>query len=283
MNMNYQYRELTYAEQIYKNGFQSPTMLSTELRLVATYMKTVLGYKPSTLKQELQHFCQTHLAGYQEAVHFPLINKALRQAKQKDAVLIDVKQISVSQCALDYINHCHIHPDYEKESHNCRKILFTLYVQNQIYESLYFAKTPNAVCPDNRILYYKGGSRKYNQLKKSANLPASVRIHEDILYILQKSGLITAMYNGLIRLNYIEAIHELEQTTCSKPAINVINFDNIGWYYDYACKIPRIQLCKHCGQPFYKKANRQLYCSDDCQRAAKNEQNKSYYHLANAI
>jgi len=41
--------------------------------------------------------------------------------------------------------------------------------------------------------------------------------------------------------------------------------------------------CKWCGQPFIKKHNRQMYCSEEHRRYARQEQQKNYYHRTKNI
>lgn len=42
-------------------------------------------------------------------------------------------------------------------------------------------------------------------------------------------------------------------------------------------KIMKLNLCKWCGEEFIKKHNRQVYCSSQCSKYARQEKNRGYF------
>ena len=70
--------------------------------------------------------------------------------------------------------------------------------------------------------YFKGGQKKYTELKKLAKIPEKIRINEDIINNLWVSGLVSPMYNGLVKLNFMDEIYEIEKDIKDEDKIVVI-------------------------------------------------------------
>lgn len=286
--MSNQYDELDYAENIYQNGFRSD-YLPTELRLLAIYMKTELKIKPKQLRTELTAFCQARLPGYQPAIHYPAINKALRMAGQKGASLLHIKELPIYQWELDFIADyplCHPNQAAASLDYNCRKLMFALLVRTRLRRLISRQKNYG----ENLCLYFKGGRREYRELKQEAKLPSSLDLHGSLIYDLAAAGAVTPMYNGLLRLDFMaEADRAGESAKCSvsaEPVFYLKHFNNLGWYFDYYHGLPRMKLCKHCGTPFQASGNRQLYCSDctgDMERERWKLRAKKHRDLAAAL
>lgn len=273
--MNYKYTELEYAKTIYEHGFQSEQHIPTELRLVATYMRRNLDYKPKKLREALYHWCETHMNSYKRELHYKMIQYAINKACQKGSMLVNIENIAFYQYEMDYIDGLHISGEY---SHECKKLLFTL---------LFVMKINKAVTEFKSLLddykyqgkYFKGGKRKYSELKKLAKLPEKVKIHEDIIHDLWVNNLVTPMCNGLIRLDFMDDIYHLQsQATDSEQivALQIKDYDSVGWYFDYYHKDKKIIFCKCCGKIFKKRSNKEIYCSEECKKFMKNEMNKNY-------
>lgn len=258
-----QYDELEYAADIYRNGFRS-NYLPTQLRLLAIYMKTELGYKPKRLRTELTAFCQARLPGYQPAVHYPAINKALRQAGQKGASLLNIKELPIYQWELDFLAAYPLCPPDQQApaalEYNCRKLMFALLVRTRLRRLISLQKDYG----ENLCLYFRGGCREYRELKQEAKLPSSTDLHGGLIYSLAAAGAVTSMHGGMLRLDFMEeADRAAKSAACAslaEPAFRIKHFHNAGWYYDYYNRLPRMKLCRHCGTPFKTSGNRQLYC-----------------------
>lgn len=278
--MDYKYIELDYAKRIYEKGFQSEQHRPTELRLVATYMRRVLNYKPKKLREEMYKWCESHINGYKRELHYKRINSAINKACQKGSILVNVENIDFYKYEMDYINNLYIMSDIndQKESeysYECRKLLFTLLFKMKINKFITEAKSTD---PDFEYKgkYFKGGQKKYTELKKLAKLSEKVRINEDIINTLWINGLVSPMFNGLVKLNFMEEIYELEknENLDITIALQIKEYDRVGWYFDHYNQDKRITFCKECGKIFKKKSNRQECCSDECSKIVDREKAK---------
>lgn len=259
----YKYRELDYAKMLYQNGLCSSRYLKTELRLVATYMRRELNYKPKRLKEEFNHWCEEHMDQYNPVLHYKLMNAAIRAAVKKGSTLIQLDSIPIYQPELDYIMAAPLRPAdpaIPELDYHCRKLMFTLLCQLKINKIISKAKQSDKDYTYQSI-FFAGSQRKYTELKKMAALPATVRIHEDIIYHLFCSEQLTPLHSGIIRLNFMEDIYQLN-TKGLEPVLNVSEFDICGWYFDLYNRKQRVMSCCGCHKLFRtrtKNAN-QKYC-----------------------
>lgn len=256
--MDYKYNELEYAKLIYDKGFQTKH-IPTELRLLTVYMRDMLEMKPKERREELYKYCEVNIPNYNKAKYFKTINCALQQATKKTNKLITIKEINIYQNEVDYINSIQL-------SDNHKKVLLALLVHKKLSRIVYNIK--NADNPNKKeynMVFFNGGTKIYNNIKKISNIPSTTKLNEDIIhdflnYKLSETDekyLVTALHNGLIVLNFIDEISEFGDIP-----ITIKNFNNIGWYLDYYNNIKNIKLCKHCDQPFKQTKNDILYCSE---------------------
>lgn len=278
--MDYKYTELDYAKNIYENGFQSDQHRPTELRLVATYMRRVLDYKPKRLREEMYKWCESNITGYKRELYYKMINSAINKACKKGSMLINVESIDFYKYEMDFINDLYIMKDIDEKgesefTYECKKLLFTLLFKMKVNK--FFTETKSSD-PDFEYngKYFKGGQKKYTELKKLAKLPEKVRINEDIINTLWVNGLVTPMFNGLVKLNFMEELYEIEKKKDLDKSIviQIKDFDSVGWYFDYYNQDKKIQFCKCCGKIFKKKSNRQECCSEECSKEIDREKAK---------
>lgn len=256
--MDYKYNELDYAKKIYNEGFQTKH-IPTELRLLATYMRRFLDFKPKLLKEKMYEFCSENIPNYNRVKHYKVINKAINQAIKKGSTLIKVDKILIYDFEVDYINKLETLYNIKKYEYECKKVVFTLLCQMKLNKEISKIKNGH----ESKGIYFKGGDRKYNLLKKMSKISDKIKINDDVIYELGTCGIVDILFNGLIKLNFMEDINNLkEKQKDGKVAIEIINFDNIGWYFDYYNEIPKIKLCKECNQPFKQTKNEILYCSE---------------------
>ena len=268
--MDYKYEELNYAQKIYEEGFQSENHKPTEMRLVATYMRRILGYKPKQLKDEMYKWSEENIPGYKRELYYPLINKAITQACKKGSMLINVESIDFYKFELDYILGLNIKDiETEEESkfaYDCKKLLFTLLFKMKTNKVITEKKSPEDDF-EYKGKYFQGGNRQYSELKKLAVLSSKARINEDVINTLWNNGLVTPMYSGMIKLDFIEDIYKLQEDTNIEsllPVISVVNYESVGLYLDAYTGNNKVAFCEHCGKIFRKTSNRQKYCSDEC-------------------
>ncbi len=174
--MDYKYKELDYAKNIYKNGFQSEQHMPTELRLVATYMRRVLDYKPKKLREEMYKWCETHIAGYKRELYYKKINSAINKACQKGSMLVNIEHIDFYKYELDYINNLYIMDNIDNKeesgySYECRKLLFTLLFKMKVNKLITETKSADS---DFKYTgkYFKGGQKNDRSIRKPP--PAAV-------------------------------------------------------------------------------------------------------------
>ena len=110
-------------------------------------------------------------------------------------------------------------------------------------------------------LFFKGGQRKYNELKKQAKLSEKIRINEDLFHSLYQNKLVTPMYNGLIKFDFMEELNKVEK---KEELIEVRQFDEIGWFYDYLMGDKKIKLCESCNKliKVKSKTKPEKYCEE---------------------
>ena len=180
---------------------------------------------------------------------------------------------------LDYIDGLNIKDDNDQDyeyAYECRKFLFTLLFKMKVNKLISEQK---AVEPfDYKGKYFKGGQKKYTELKKLAKLPEKLKINEDIIHTLWNNGLITPMFNGLIKMDFMEHIYQLQEENKEDniSVITVKDFESVGWYYDYYHDDNKIMFCERCRKIFKKRNNKQIYCSDECANIAKLEYDREY-------
>jgi hypothetical protein len=261
--MNYKYNEFDYAKLIFENGFQT-NHIPTELRLLAIYMRRILEYKPKMLKEEMYKFCIDKMPDYNHVKNYKVINRAILQATKKDSTLIKIDKIDIYDYEVNYINTlsiCDVNGKIPTYKDDCLKLIFTLLCKMKLNKII--SKQKNG--KESIGIYFKGGNQKYNELKNVAKISEKIKINEEIINILSQCKVVTIMFNGLIKLNFMEDINKLNKEIQDyKTLISVINYENIGWYWDYYNSICNIKLCKYCNQPFKKSAKRQDYCSNEC-------------------
>lgn len=259
--INYKYNEVDYAKLIYSSGFQTKH-IPTELRLVATYMRTILGYKPKQLREEMYIFSSKNIPEYNRVKHYKIINKAINSALKKNSTLIKIDNIAIYDYEINYINSlqfCDEDGVISEYEYDCKKVVFALLCQMKLNKII--SKQKNGF--ESKCMYFKGDNSKYNDLKKISKIPIKFGINSDIVYILGQCGTITIMYNGLIKLDFMEQLDILSKEVDEfKTVITITNFDSVGWYFDYYNNVKKIKLCKHCGQPFRQTKNDILYCSE---------------------
>lgn len=273
--MDYKYTELDYAKRIYEYGFQSEQHKPTELRLLATYMRRILGYKPKKLREEMYRWCKTNIIGFRRELYYKMINSAINKACANGSMLVNIDKVDFYQYELDYINNLPITGEY---SYECKKLIFTLLFKMKVNKLITEAKN---TAGDFKYVgkYFKGGKRKYAELKKLAGLPRNVKINEDIIHTLWMHELVTPMHSGLIKLDFMDTFYELQRKKISLDktiVLQIKDYDCIGLYFDYYHKDKKILFCQCCGKIFKKCSNKHTYCSEECKKHIKNEQNKEY-------
>lgn len=240
---NYKYNELAYAEAIFKKGFQT-NHFPTEMKLLVLYYKEVLGMKPKERRMQLESFCAKHLDGYKKETRYKDLNRALNAGSKKNNKLVVIPQINICKQEIDYLNSLDV-------PYNYKKILFAFLVQMKLNKEVYEIKNEK----EYTSVFFKGGSQKYGNIHSMANVPAKLKINDEVIYELDKTNIITVLHSGLISLNFLNNCeHDGE------PVVTVKDYENVGWYFDYYNNVSGMALCKFCGQPFKQTKKDITYC-----------------------
>lgn len=246
----YKYKDLVYAQKIYSDGFLTKYR-ETELKLVALYMRDELGIiKKQERKEALHKFCEKHLKDYHRMKYYKIINKTLDYSCSKKNYLINIDSAPVMKSEIDYLNSQDISIDE-------KKVLFTLLITYKLRKLYFEIKKPNEPY-DN--MYFKGGTTQYSDLKKVSNIHNKLDINIDIISELAVKEYVKIYSRGCIRLNFIEDI--IDDT--GEVAFEMIDYNNIGYWFEWYNGNKRIGKCTKCENVFYKKSNHQIYCSE-CQ------------------
>lgn len=243
----YKYKDMNYIQNILVNGFSK--YINTELRLIALYMRDVLGItNKQERKEALYKFCEKYLPDCHRMKYYKIVNNALTYSCNKDNKLITIDSIAILQCETDYLNKQELSADE-------KKVLFALLVTFKLRKAYFETKNPKE--PYNNI-YFKGGTAQYSDLKKVSNISNKLDINIDIISELANKGYITIYSRGCIKLDYLEMIIDNND----EVAFEITDYNNIGYWLDWYNGNKRIGRCGKCGNVFYKKSNSQIYCTD---------------------
>lgn len=245
----YKYKDLIYAEKVYKEGFLTKYR-DTELKLVALYMRDVLGItKKQDRKEALHNFCKEYLPDYHKMKYYKVINRVLEYSCSKKNFLITIDSVPVLQSEIDFINTQDLSLDE-------KKLLFTLLITYKLRKTYFEIKKPDA--PYDNV-YFKGSLSQYGDLKKVSNVNSKLDINIDIISQLANKGYVQIYSRGCIRMNFLDMI--VDET--GEIASEITDYNNIGYWFEWYNGNKRIGKCD-CGNVFYKRANNQIHCSD-CQ------------------
>jgi len=120
--------------------------------------------------------------------------------------------------------------------------------------------------------YFKGGIKKYNNIKKMSNIPVKMLLNDEVINTLEKLELVTIVHKGTILLDYIKNCKQEGDV-----AFSISDFDNIGLYLDWYNKENKVIKCDNEGcEKLIKKTNgNRKYCSN-CQKEKQKEWDKEY-------
>lgn len=211
------------------------------------YYRDFLNLKPKARRDMLTKFCKKNIEDYNRAKHFKIINRALNYGSNKKNTLVVVDKIDIYNGEINYINSLDI--DYQ-----FKKLMFTFLVQMKLNK--YISELKNQ--KDYTSIYFKGGKSKYKNIKEMSNVSNKIDINEDFKNTLasDKYKLITILHTGLITLNFLDDCRQ-----DGNIVIEVKDYENVGWYFDYYNNIDKVVLCQHCGQPFKQRRKDERFCN----------------------
>lgn len=247
----YQYRQRDYAALIYCKGFQSNYM-RYELRLLALFLRDVVGLKPAALKKELIAFLKKWDEHYTLNKWCVMIEQTLAYAKNKERHLVQCDAVPMFASEIEYIKQLDI-----DESLKC--IVWTMMVQKKLDKVSYEARhtTPYQIFSYTNSAKRLGGLVRSAGIKKKRGFDAAL----DVLHPLFCAGLIDVLRTrgDPFKLNFADQI-----VFVGDEVVKVTDYEHIGMYWDMLCG-KEIGVCKVCGVPFKRKGmGRPRRVCDDC-------------------
>lgn len=264
----YQFKEKDYAEEILKSGFTSK-YISSELKVLAKYFK-YQGKLEEEIKDGLRVFCEQHLKGFNEAVHFKIINSAVKYSMNPKNKLVQINEIEISVPELSFIQSLNI-------THEFQRVVFTLMVLTKL--SREFVKQRDGEVKSND--FYFGGHKNFRELVKAAKITfnkskkSTVKNIHDVIHMLDDKGIVEIANNGNIKLLFMYEIDSSDNDL----SLMVRKFSEIGYYYDLYCDENRVKECENCCVPIKATSNRIRYCkvcSDDNWREYNAKKQREY-------
>jgi len=253
--MDYKYNELAYAVEVYEKGFLTK-YFATELRLLVLYYRDVLELKPKEREFKIYEFCKKYIPNFRKEKFYRIINKALNNGMKKEQKLISISKIDIYKTEIDYINSLNVNQDY-------KKVMFTFLVQLRLNKIIFEYRHEGE---EYNMSYFKGGVKKYNNIKRISNIPAKMLLNDEVINALEKLNLVTIVHKGTIILNYIDNCKQKGDVLFS-----ITDFDNIGLYLDYYNGENGVIKCENegCKKLIKKKSNNQKFCIDCAKKVEK--------------
>lgn len=260
----YQYKEQNQAEEMLIQGFTSK-FIASELKVLAKYYKST---GEENIKEKLQEFCKTYLAGYNEAIHFKIINNAVKFALNDKNKLVQINEIEITKSELDAISSLDLIHDHQR-------VVFTLLVLTKLSKKFLEIKDGEIKSDE----FYFGGHKNYRELVSTSKITfdkkkkSTVKNIHDLIHIFDEKGIVEITGNGNIKLLFMYNIENDDNVVLS-----VGDYHSIGYFYDYYFGENKVKVCESCGKLIKANNNKVKYC-EICAKEQKNEQNKRYYHL----
>lgn len=258
----FHYKEKDYAEAILREGFTSK-YIATELKVLAKYFKSQ-GMDEVEIKKELQTFCEDNLKGYNQAIHFKIVNSAVAYGSNEKNKLIQIDCVDVTESELKVIDHLEIQHDF-------KRVLFTLLVLNKLSKK--FTEVKDEAIANKE--FYFGGHKNYRELVATSKITfnktkkSTVKNIHDLIRLLDDKGTVQITHNGNIKLLFMYDIEEDENISFS-----VNDYSVIGFYYDLYHGENRVRECESCKIPI-KAYNTQKYCNE-CKKQKQLEKHRKY-------
>lgn len=241
MIANIKYNELGYAKQIYDSGFQSK-YYGYELRLLAIYLRDYEKKKPEDIRTFLISFCEKYYPYYTYAAVYKLINKAVTISKNQENILIDIPEIEITE------------PEYDRVvgyglSDKLTILMFCLMVRKKLSRKMYEAKNKKK----SDSLYIQLSDDMISDIRLMSGI-GSKKILMSMMQVLNQKGAVSAYDNALIRLDFMDGVDP------GPVLLRIHNCDDTSLYFRQFWGDTKVRRCQKCGEPFFSKNNRQMFC-----------------------
>lgn len=239
------YHMRTFAEKVYREGFQKETSKQFELCLVALYMRDVLGINKTVMKSELLDFCMREAPDSSKRAWVMMVAKAEKYAQKKDHVLVECPYIDMYEDEVEYIDSLDV-------SDNAKKIVFTMMVHKKLDKVCYEARNT-----DSYTIFSYATNKRYSSLKRVAHLSKVKDMAKEVMHELYCHNLVDVIETKgtPLKLNFADKI-------CfeGKIAVRITDYEQIGLYWEWLMGKPNIGLCCTCWQIYNSRSKRRCYC-----------------------
>lgn len=245
----YHFKEKDYANEILTNGFTSK-YIGTELKILAKDYRA-LGKDETEIKKFLYDFCRLNLKGFNEVIHFKIINSAVTYCMNDKNKLIQIDKINVSSEELKVIENMSI-------PHDHKRVVFTLLILTKMSKE--FVKIKDGEIKSKE--YYFGGHKNYRELVSTSKITfnktkkSTIKNIHDLIHILDEQGIVKITGNGNIKLLFMYNIEEDDGIVLS-----VNDYSAIGYYYDLYCGENKVKECESCEELYKSNKHNQKYCN----------------------
>ena len=259
--IQYRYNELKYAEKILKDGFMTHYH-RYELKILVKYYKEIQNKKASERKELVYAFCQEHIEKFNRVKYFRIINSALLYGSKRLSKLITIESIPITENEIKYINGLEL-----DEIH--KKILFTFIVKNKLNKEM----SKQIYGKSSEYNFFGGKNESYKEVFEMSKLSNSLNIN-NIVNTLSNNGYVDVVNRGRINLLFIENIDVSE---IDKIVMNITNFDNVGYYFDWYNGNDKFIRCENVGcEEVIKKTNGNMKYCTDCAKEKQFNQKKEW-------
>ena len=247
----YQYRQRDYAALIYLKGAQTK-YTRYELRLVALFLRDVMGYAPKPLRQGIIECLQKWDEQYTLNKWCVEIEQTAAYARNKKHKLVQCDSIPMYQSEVEYIKGLDIPEDL-------KRAVWTMMVQKKLDKMVYETRHDKSY----QIFTYANNSKRIKALPRVAGIKKKRGFDtaSDILHPLYCAGLIDVIQTrgDPFKLNFADKI-----VFEGEEAVRVTDYEHIGLYWNYVTGA-NVGLCEVCGAPFKRKdTGRPRKVCDDC-------------------
>lgn len=258
----FKYKELDYAKEILNKGFTSK-FIASELKILSKYYFSQ-GNDEAKIKELLKTFCEKHMKNFNFAVHFKIINSAVKLGIKKKNKLIQIDNVGITDKELEWIDDMDI-------PHEHKRVVFTLMALTKLSKS--FLKIQNGELRSNE--FYFGGHKNYRELTKVAKITfnkskkSNIKNIHDLIHTLDEKGIVQITGSGNIKLLFMYKNNDSENVV-----LTVDDYTNIGYFYDFYHEENDVKECENC-RVLIKAYKTQMYCKK-CKQEKTLEKHKKY-------
>lgn len=263
--VEHRYNELVYAEEIFKNGFQS-TFLRYELVVLVKYLKH-LEYSKKDTERFLYSFCKKHIIGFNEVKYYRVIDGAIRDGRKKKNPLIIVQDIPIWINELEYIDSLNIDNEH-------KKLLLSFLVKKKISLEIHKLINNDATIS----IYFEGSRKKFKEIFDCANITGKYKVDFMVNDLVNKD-IVTSTYDGNIILDFIQEIEVVDKADGVYHLLQPCDFENIGLIFDCYKGINKVTKCEVCGKIIKGKGKKNNKYCEKCAKEKIKERDRKRKEL----